>query len=66
MGVDEIRRWVGRRGILPLRMGGALVAAGLIARDANTVIGVATVGIGLVATLLGIYGWTFEPADPEE
>ena len=44
----------------------ALVAAGLIARDADTVIGVATVGIGLVASLLGIYGWTFEPADPEE
>jgi hypothetical protein len=44
----------------------ALVAAGLIVRDANAWIGVATIGIGLVASLLGIYGWTFEPADPEE
>ena len=44
----------------------ALVAAGLIVKEANAVIGVATVGIGLVASLLGIYGWTFEPADPEE
>ena len=47
-------------------VGLVLVAAGLIARDANAVIGVATMGIGLVASLLGIYGWTFEPADPEE
>ena len=43
-----------------------LVAAGLIVREANAVIGVGVVGFGLVAAFLGVYGWAFEPADPEE
>ena len=47
-------------------VGLTLVAAGLLVRDGSALIGLAIVGIGLVASLLGIYGWTFEPADPEE
>lgn len=43
-----------------------LVAAGLIARESSNLIGFAAMGIGLIGTLMGIYGWAFEPADPED
>jgi cytochrome c oxidase subunit 1 len=43
-----------------------LAAAGLIARESNNLIGFGMMGIGLISTLMGIYGWAFEPADPED
>ena len=43
-----------------------LVAAGLIARESSNLIGFGMMGIGLISTLMGIYGWAFEPADPED
>ena len=47
-------------------LGLLLAAAGLILRDANQVAGLAVLAVGVVVGFVGVYGWGFEPADPEE
>ena len=47
-------------------LGLLLAATGLIVREANAVIGIGVMAIGVVVGFMGIYGWGFEPADPEE
>ena len=43
---------------------GAVV--GLILREENAILGIAVLVPSVITALLGIYGWGFEPADPEE
>lgn len=41
-------------------------AVGLILRQENAILGIAVIVPSVITALLGIYGWGFEPADPEE
>ncbi len=43
-----------------------LVATGLLVREANVVAGFAVIVSGVIIGLTGVFGWAFEPADPEE
>jgi cytochrome c oxidase subunit 1 len=41
-------------------------AVGLILREENAILGITVLVPSVITALLGIYGWGFEPADPEE
>jgi cytochrome c oxidase subunit 1 len=43
-----------------------VTALGLLIAPVGIMTHISVIGIGLVVTLFGIYGWAFEPADPDE
>ena len=43
-----------------------VTALGLVIVPVGIMTHISVIGIGLVVTLFGIYGWAFEPADPDE